>query len=217
MRMAVLLSGSGRTLQNFIKLSDSGYLKADVSGVISSRPDAYGVQRAKQAGIPNGVISPGKFDDTPSFSQAITAALSQWEPELIAMAGFLSFYEVPPQLTNKVMNIHPALLPAFGGKGYYGDKVHRAVLEYGCKISGCTVHFANNKYDHGPVILQKAVTVTETDDAHSLADKVFEIECQLYPQAINLFAEKRLKVSGRRVKILDKATNGRIVGKSKDE
>ncbi len=215
--MAVLLSGSGRTLQNFIELSDSGYLKADVSGVISSRPDAYGVQRAKQAGIPNCVISPGKFDDTHSFSQTITAALSQWEPELIAMAGFLSFYKIPPQLTNKVMNIHPALLPAFGGKGYYGDKVHRAVLEYGCKISGCTVHFANNKYDHGPVILQKAVPVAETEDTHSLAAKVFEIECELYPQAINLFAEKRLKVSGRRVKILDKAANDRISGKSKDE
>ncbi len=189
-------------MQNFIELSESGGLKAHIAGVISSRSDAYGLKRAHNNDIPCCTISPKKFGSVSSFSRSVTSKLSEWNAGLVAMAGFLSFYEIPPQLQNKVMNIHPALLPAFGGQGYYGERVHRAVLDYGCKVSGCTVHFANNKYDHGPIVLQKAIKVAGADDVRSLADKVFEIEKELYPAAINLFAEGRLRVAGRRVEIL---------------
>ncbi len=199
LKTAVLLSGSGRTLQNFIDLSASGKLKTKVTGVISSRKEAYGLKRARNAGITACTINPKDFENIHSFSRAVTSKLSDWNAGLVAMAGFLSFYEIPPKFRNKVMNIHPALLPAFGGQGYYGERVHKAVIEYGCKVSGCTVHFANNKYDHGPIILQKAVNVLESDDTESLANRVFEVEKDLYPKAINLFAEDRLKVTGRRV------------------
>ena len=197
-----MLSGSGRTLQNFIDLSKTGRLKADITGVISSRSDAYGLERARKAGIPACVVDPGRYDNSSDFSSAITSRISPWNPDLVVMAGFLSLYLIPPRLENRVMNIHPALLPAFGGKGCYGERVHRAVLEYGCKVSGCTVHFANNKYDHGPIILQKAVAVKQDDDVHSLAERVFEAEKELYPRAINLFAGQKLRIDGRVVKVL---------------
>ena len=121
---------------------------------------------------------------------------------LVALAGFLCFYLLPGRYMNRVMNIHPALLPAFGGKGFYGERVHKAVLEHGCKVSGCTVHFVDNVYDHGPIIVQKTVGVEEGDDAHSLADRVFEKELEAYPEAINLFAAGRLKVEGGVVRVL---------------
>jgi formyltetrahydrofolate-dependent phosphoribosylglycinamide formyltransferase len=200
--MAVLLSGSGRTLQNFLDKSEDGSLKANVTGVLSSRSDAYGLQRAADANIPAEVVLRKDFENTADFSSAITEVLSGWEPDLIAMAGFMCFYEIPPMYRHRVMNIHPALLPSFGGEGFYGERVHRAVLEYGCKVSGCTVHFADNMYDNGPIIVQRTVSVREDDDEHSLADRVFEQEKIAYPQAINLFAEGRLKVEGRRVRII---------------
>lgn len=201
-RMAVLLSGSGRTLQNFIDRSAAGRLAAGISGVISSRAGVRGLELAERAGIRTCVISRNSFRNTGEFSRKISETLHDWSPDLTVMAGFLSFFRIPDRLENRVMNIHPALLPAFGGKGYYGDRVHKAVLDYGCKVTGCTVHFANNKYDHGPIILQKAVPVRETDDAHCLAGRVFEAEKELYPEAVNLFAAGRLRVTGRKVNII---------------
>jgi len=200
-KLGVLISGSGRTLQNFLDLSDEGTLKADVVKVISSRPEAYGLERARKHGVETAVVQKKDYEGTAGFSRAITAELAEADVDLVAMAGFLQFYRVPPQLKGKVMNIHPALLPSFGGKGYYGDRVHRAVLEYGCKVSGCTVHFADNEYDNGPIIVQKAVPVRENDDHDSLGDRVFEKELEAYPEAINLFAEGRLRMEGRRVRI----------------
>jgi folate-dependent phosphoribosylglycinamide formyltransferase PurN len=118
------------------------------------------------------------------------------------MAGFLQIITVPDDFANRVMNIHPALIPAFCGKGYYGHHVHEAALEYGAKISGCTVHFADNHYDHGPIILQRAVPVRDDDTPDSLAARIFEQECAAYPEAIRLFGEGRLRVDGRRVRIV---------------
>ncbi len=201
-RLSVLLSGSGRTLQNFLDLSDSGELKARVVKVIGSRADAYGLERAAEHGVPAAVVNRKSFDSAAAFGDAITAELRSAGTELVALAGFLSLYRIPDLYTNKVMNIHPALLPSFGGQGYYGDRVHKAVLDYGCKLSGCTVHFATNEYDAGPIIVQRAVPVMEDDDIHSLAARVFEQELIAFPEAINLFAEGRLKVEGRRVRIL---------------
>jgi formyltetrahydrofolate-dependent phosphoribosylglycinamide formyltransferase len=202
LRLAVLLSGGGRTLQNFLDLSAEGELLAEVVKVASSRSDAYGLVRAQKAGVPTSVVSRKDYADTESFSDDLSEELRSCEPDLVAMAGFLSYYRIPDDFQNRIMNIHPALLPSFGGQGYYGDAVHEAVLDYGCKVSGCTVHFADNVYDHGPIIAQKSVPVREDDDVHSLADRVFEREKEAYPEAINLFAEGRLRVEERRVRIL---------------
>lgn len=200
-RLGVLISGSGRTLQNFLDLSDAGRLKAEVVKVVSSRSDAYGLERARQHGVPTAVVRRKDFRSVEDFSAAITAELQAEHVELVAMAGFLCLYRIPDCLANRVMNIHPALLPRFGGQGFYGDKVHQTVLDNGSKVSGCTVHFADNVYDHGPIIVQKAVPVEEGDDAHSLAARVFEKEKEAYPEAINLFAEGRLQTREGRVEI----------------
>ena len=204
-RLGVLISGSGRTLENFIELAGAGRLKARVVKVVSSRPDAYGLERARLHRVPAAIVSRRQFDSTEEFSDAITAELRAERVELVAMAGFLSLYRYPPEYADRVMNIHPALLPSFGGKGFYGERVHQAVLDCGCKVSGCTVHFASNEYDKGPIIVQKTVPVLEDDDVHTLADRVFAMETVAYPEAINLFAEGRLRVEGLRVRVLPAA------------
>jgi phosphoribosylglycinamide formyltransferase-1 len=201
-RLGVLISGSGRTLQNFMDLAQAGRLKARVVKVVSSRPDAYGLERARAVGVPAVTVNRRHFDSIDEFSEAVTGELRAEQVELVAMAGFLSLYRYPPDYADRVLNIHPALLPSFGGKGFYGDRVHQAVLDYGCKVSGCTVHFASNQYDKGPIILQRTVPVLEDDDAHSLADRVYAMETEAYPEAINLYAEGRLRVEGRRVRVL---------------
>jgi formyltetrahydrofolate-dependent phosphoribosylglycinamide formyltransferase len=202
LRLGVLISGGGRSLQNFIDLSEAGRLKAQVVKVVSSRRDAGGLDRARRHGIPAVVVRRRDFATTEEFSNAITAELDAEDVGLVALAGFLSLYRIPDRYAGRVMNIHPALLPSFGGHGFYGDRVHRAVLECGCKVSGCTVHFADNEYDNGPIIVQKAVPVLEDDDEHTLAARVFEREKEAYPEAVNLFAEGRLRVDGGRVRIL---------------
>ena len=198
-RLAVLLSGSGRTLQNFIGQLALKKLGADIVVVISSKADAYGIARAKKQGIPCQVIPRKDYKSDDDFSRAITGALKKYQPDLIALAGFIHFYQIPPEYSGKVMNIHPALLPAFGGKGYYGYKVHQAVIKYGAKFSGCTVHFVDNVYDHGPIILQRVVPVYPNDTTDALADRVFKEECIAYPEAINLFARGKLKIENNKV------------------
>jgi len=200
--MAVLLSGSGRTLQNFIDLSDAGKLDAKVSVVISSRADAYGLERAKVRGIPAVTVASRDYADFTLMSEAIAAELENHRVDLIAMAGFMCLFRIPERFLGRAMNIHPALIPCFCGKGYYGHRVHEAVLEHGCKVSGCTVHFADNEYDNGPIIIQKTVPVLDDDTPDTLAARVFEKECEAYPEAVQLFAEGRLKIEGRRVRIL---------------
>jgi len=200
--MGVLISGGGRTLQNFLDLSAQGMLRAKVVKVVSDREDAFGLERARRHGVPSAIVRRRDYEGVEQFSEAITRELLAEGVELVAMAGFLKLYRIPARYEHRVMNIHPALLPAFGGKGFYGDRVHQAVLDYGCKVSGCTVHFADNTYDHGPIIVQKTVPVLEDDDPHSLAARVFEREKEAYPEAINLFAAGRLRVEGRRVRVL---------------
>lgn len=199
--LAVLLSGSGRTLQNFIDRIQDGSLNARIRIVISSEPDAYGIERAKKYNIPTAVVRFGDFKNNNSFSEAITEQIENHSPiDLITMAGFICFYRIPDKYLGRVMNIHPGLIPAFCGKGYYGERVHRAVLEYGVKVSGCTVHFADNFYDKGPIIIQRVVPVFDNDTVETLAERVFAEECIAYPEAIRLFAEGRLKIEGRKVK-----------------
>jgi formyltetrahydrofolate-dependent phosphoribosylglycinamide formyltransferase len=202
-RMAVLLSGGGRSLQNFIDLAEAGALEADIVKVVGSLTKAYGLERARAAGIDTAVVRKKDHNGVEAFSDALLAELDPASPDLIVMAGFMCLWRIPERYAGRVMNIHPALLPSFGGQGFYGDRVHRAVLEYGCKVTGCTVHFADNEYDHGPIIVQKTVPVLEGDDEHTLAARVFEAEKQAYPEAVNLFAQGRLKLEGRRVRVLE--------------
>lgn len=200
--LAVLISGSGRTLQNLIDKIEEGSLEARIELVISSHPDAPGLQRATNHSIPTAVVDRKEFKGINDFSKAITQQLDNHEIDLVVLAGFNCLYRIPEGYAGKVMNIHPALIPAFCGKGYYGDKVHRAVLDYGVKLTGCTVHFADNSYDHGPIILQRTVPVLNGDTPESLAQRVFKEECIAYPEAIRLFQQGRLKLEGRRVRIL---------------
>jgi formyltetrahydrofolate-dependent phosphoribosylglycinamide formyltransferase len=201
-RLAVLLSGSGTTLQNLLDRITDGSLPAEISVVVASRPDAYGLERARRAGIPALVVRRKEYPDSTRFNDALHAAIEPHDVDLIVLGGFLSLFQPRARYVSRVLNIHPALIPAFCGTGFYGDKVHRAVIESGAKVSGCTVHFADDKYDHGPIILQKAVPVLDDDTPDSLAARVHEAENELYPQAIRLWAAGRLRIEGRRVRIL---------------
>lgn len=204
-RLAVLLSGGGTTLQNIIDRIDRGELDATVSVVVASRADAYGLERARRHGIPAVTVARRDYPDAAAYSRAPWPAIREHGADLVVLAGFMSLLEIPPDYEHRIVNVHPALIPAFCGKGMYGHHVHKAVLEYGAKITGVTVHFVDAEYDHGPIILQDCVPVREDDTPESLAERVMAKERELYPQAIQLFAEGRLRVEGRRVRILDPA------------
>lgn len=199
MRLAILISGGGRTALNLHRCIGEGSLDATIEWVISSRGDAPGVERLRQAGIPTMVIE-RKAHRGSAFHQEIQQAVAG--VDLVCMAGFLSFWRVPDELYGRVINIHPALLPDFGGQGMYGRRVHEAVLAAGRKESGCTVHVCDNEYDHGPTIVQRRVPVLAGDTVDTLAARVFEQECIAYPQAIGLFSKGRIQVVGRDVHIL---------------
>jgi phosphoribosylglycinamide formyltransferase 1 len=199
LRLGVLISGGGTTLQNLLERSADGRLPARVVLVVSSRPDAFGLQRAATAGVPSAVVERKSCASRDEFSRRIFGLCREAGVDLVCMAGFLQLLPIPDDFAGRVMNIHPALIPAFCGKGFYGHHVHEAALAYGVKVSGCTVHFADNQYDHGPIILQRPVPVLDDDTPATLADRVFAEECEAYPQAIRLFAEGRLRVVGRRV------------------
>lgn len=201
LRLAVLLSGGGRTLENIFTHIAEGKLDAEVVVVGSSRKDALGLERARNHGVPSFVVPSRKFRQTAAFSRAICEELARHEFDLLLLAGFMCLLELPPDLKGRAMNIHPALIPLFCGKGYYGRFVHEAVLRSGVKVSGCTVHFVDNVYDHGPIIVQKTVRVLDDDTPESLAARVFEKECEAYPEAIRLFGEGRLRIEGRRVRV----------------
>ena len=205
LRIAVLLSGTGRSLENLQQEITAGRLHADIAVVVSSKPEAYGLERAKSHGLDGVAVPRREHADLEAFNSAINAVLVPYDVDLVVLAGFLSLYQPLPALAGRVMNIHPALLPAFGGKGFYGDRVHQAVLDSGVKVSGCTVHFADSRYDHGPIILQTAVPVLDDDTVSSLAARVFAAECEAYPRAIQLFGDDRLRLEGRRVRILPTA------------
>ncbi len=201
-RLAVLLSGSGTTLENLLDRSADGRLRASVRVVIASKSNAYGLERARQAGVPHAVVERKALPDADRFNDALHAELAHHEFDLIVMAGFLSPIQLRGRYTHRAMNIHPALIPAFSGKGFYGARVHEAAIAAGVKLSGCTVHFADDEYDHGPIILQGSVPVLDDDDASQLAARVHGVENELYPQAIQLWGDGRLAIDGRRVRIL---------------
>ncbi len=200
-RLAILLSAGGTTFQNLLDRIAAKTLDAKVVLVVSNNKDAFGLQRAAQAGIATAVIERKAAGSREEFSRRIFDACRAAQADLVCMAGFLQLIQIPDDFAGRVMNVHPSLIPAFCGAGFYGHHVHEGVLAYGAKITGCTVHFADNQYDHGPIILQRAVEVRDDDTAETLAARVFEQECAAYPEAIRLFAEGKLKLEGRRVRI----------------
>ena len=189
-KMAVLLSGSGRTLDNFHERIENGTLNAEIKVVISNVKDVLGLQKAEKYRYPNFYA----IDN-----EGINEILKNYEINLICLAGYLKLYEPPPELARSVLNIHPALIPAFCGDGFYGMRVHRAVRAKGATVSGCTVHFANNLYDEGPIVVQKCVSLEYDDTPEDIGHKVFDIECIAFPEAINLVDEKGVDFFWRRV------------------
>lgn len=200
LRIAVLLSGSGTTLENLASRIEQGTLEAEIAVVVATRAKAFGLERARRRGIPARAVPRGDHDSSGSFNDAIHAILAASKPDLLVLAGFLSKLELRGY---DAMNIHPALIPAFSGRGFYGERVHRSVLESGVKLTGVTVHFCNEEYDQGPIILQESVPVLDDDTVESLAERVQRLEFELYPRAIQLYGEGRLRVEGRRVRIRD--------------
>lgn len=178
-----------------------GELEAEIATVISSRSAGAGVARARELGMEPHIVRKKDLPNVQEFSAKLMGILEEAKVDLVVQCGWLCKWRIPQRYENKVMNIHPALLPTFGGKGMWGHHVHEAVLAAGCKESGCTVHFVTNEYDEGPIILQRTCEVAEGDDAEALAARVFEQECVAYPQAIRLFCQGRLTVRQGRVEI----------------
>lgn len=201
LRIAVLLSGSGTSLENLCARIDAGDLDAEVCVVIASKAKAGGLERARRRGIPAFAVPRREHPDVGAFNNALHAVLERHPPDLVALLGFLSPFETRGRYDGRTLNVHPALIPAFCGQGMYGRRVHEAVLEAGVKLTGATVHFVDAEYDHGPIILQEAVAVRDDDTADSLAERVQAAERRIVPEAIRLFAESKLTIEGQRVRI----------------
>ena len=205
-KAAVLVSGGGTNLQAIIDAKASGIIKnAEISLVISNNPSAYALTRAKNAGIKASCISPSEFDSREAFNKALTDALIEAEVDLVVLAGFLVIipYEMVEKFRNRIINVHPSLIPSFCGTGCYGLKVHEKALSRGVKITGATVHFVDEGTDTGPIILQKAVEVKDGDTAETLQKRVMEeAEWKILPEAIELVASGQVKViDGKTVRV----------------
>jgi len=202
LRLGVLVSGGGTTLGNFLEREAAGTLAGEIVQIVSSDPAAKAVDRARGAGKPVASVPWDRARGAAAFSRDITRLLDRAKVDLVLLAGFLRLYRFPEAYSGRVLNIHPALLPAFGGKGMYGRRVHEAVVASGAKVTGCTVHFADLVYDRGPIVLQRTCPVRFEDTAAQVAASVFELEKEAYPEAVALFAAGRLRVRGGRVEVL---------------
>lgn len=200
-KLAVFVSGGGSNLQAIIDAIDRGELGAEVALVISSRRHAYALERAARAHIPALVLPPKDYADKRAYSAALLEALAPYEPDLVVLAGFMSVLSADfvARYRGRIMNTHPSLIPAFCGSGFYGDRVHKAVLAYGAKVSGASIIYVEPGVDTGPIILQEAVPVYDDDDVAALAARVLRVEHRLYVRAIALHLTGRLQIEGRRV------------------
>ena len=203
-RIAVMVSGGGTNLQAIIDNVSSGEIKAELALVISSKHGAYALERAKKAGIPTAVIAKKDYDSEEDFFAANLKALEDCGAEGIVLAGYMSILskELVKKFENKIINIHPALIPSCCGKGDYGERVHKAVIAYGAKLSGATVHFVDEGADTGPIIMQESVPVLPDDTPDELAARVLKVEHTILPRSVALFCEDKLKVEGRIVRVL---------------
>lgn len=200
-RLGVLVSGGGRSLENLVLRSRAGTLPADVALVVSNSARAGALERAERLGVPSRVVRPTDHADEAAFGTAVFAALAEAGVDLVVLAGYLVRLPMPAAWAGRVLNIHPSLLPAFGGRGFYGHHVHDAVVRAGVKVTGCTVHFVDEEYDRGPILLQRTVPVRFEDDADAVAARVFEAEKEALPEAIRLVVERRVDVEGGRVRV----------------
>lgn len=200
-KIAVLFSGGGSTLENFVRKIEDGSLDARIEVAVSTRKGVRGIEIAEAAGIPVRIVSRKEHPEISEFSALIDDSLGAFEIDLICFAGFMSRYVACEKYRGKMINIHPALLPMFGGKGFYGHRVHEAVIERGVQITGCTVHFADDEYDQGPIIAQRAVAVLEDDTPDTLAVRVQAEERLLYPQVVQWFAEARVTLENGKVHV----------------
>ncbi len=201
MNIAVFASGRGSNLMAILNAIKEGKLNARVSVVISNNSNAGALEIARANGIDALHISRKQFSSEEDYVNRILCELKSRNIELIVLAGYMK--KIPPEIIreypNRILNIHPALLPAFGGLGMYGMNVHKAVIDYGVKITGVTVHIVDEEYDHGPIVMQRAVEVRDDDTPETLAERVLKVEHEIYPQAIKLFVEGKVKISGRKV------------------
>jgi formyltetrahydrofolate-dependent phosphoribosylglycinamide formyltransferase len=200
LRIAVLLSGSGTSLENLFEQIDAG-LPAEVVCVIASKKNAFGLERAERRGVPAIAIPRRDHPDVAAFNDAIHETLSRYQPDLVCLLGFLSPFELRGRYEGRALNVHPALIPAFSGQGFYGHRVHEAVLAAGVKLTGATVHFVSEGYDEGPILLQGVVPVQEDDTPDTLAARVQARERELVPEAIRLIAAGRVRIEEGRTRI----------------
>lgn len=203
MRLGVLISGGGTNLQAILDAVADGRLPCEVALVISDRPGAGGLDRAAQAGVPTAVMSTRDYPDRDAFSAAVASALSDAGVELVVLAGWLKIFTKPmlERYGGRIINTHPSLLPSFGGAGMYGLTVHQAVLDYGCKVSGCSVHLVDDSVDGGPLLHQVAVPVHQDDDAAALQSRILPFEHQALVAVVGWLAAGRVTVEGRRVRV----------------
>ena len=202
LKIAVLVSGGGTNLQALLDAQARGEIQhGQIACVISSNPDAYALTRAKNAGIPGETLSRKDFPSAEAYDHALLDLLDRYQTDLIVLAGFMTIIREPivNRYSGRIINIHPALIPAFCGKGYYGLHVHEKVLEYGAKVTGATVHFVDEGTDTGPIILQKAVSVLDDDTPEILQQRVLRVEHELLPLAVAHLVEGRIRVEGRKV------------------
>jgi len=204
-RVGVLVSGGGTNLQALMDAIETQGIPAQIEVVISNKEKAFALERARKKGIPAIYINPKKFFARDDYDQQIKHIMDEKKIDLIVLAGYLSILgkKFVQSYQNRIINIHPSLIPSFCGPGFYGDRVHQAVLDYGVKVSGATVHFVDEGTDTGPIILQECVPVLQDDDIRSLANRVLKVEHRILPKAVKLFAEGRLQIISRRVFIRD--------------
>ena len=202
MRLAFFASGGGSNVGAILDAIDAGALRAESVLLISDRPGCGALARAEARGIPTEVIAP--LSDATHFSDALLDALARAEADTVALAGYLRKIPAPVvwAFRDRILNVHPSLLPAFGGAGWYGRRVHQGVLDAGCRVSGATVHLVDDQYDTGPIVLQEAVRVLPDDTADTLAARVLAVEHRLFPDALALLADGRLRVADGRVSLL---------------
>ncbi|MEM1054969.1 MAG: phosphoribosylglycinamide formyltransferase [Bacteroidota bacterium] len=207
MRLAVFASGGGSNLGAILDAIDAGRLQGVVAVVVTDRGGIGALERAEARGIPTEIIAPARLPDQGAFTTQLLDTLARHEIHVVALAGYLKKIPAPvvQAYPNRILNIHPSLLPAFGGAGLFGERVHRAVLEYGAQFSGATVHLVDEDFDTGPVVLQETVPVHEDDTPATLAARVLAVEHELYPLALSLLADGRLRLDGRLVRITTSA------------
>ncbi|MBN2417666.1 phosphoribosylglycinamide formyltransferase [bacterium] len=204
LRIAVFASGRGSNFTAIAEAADRGTLKADIGLLVVSDPEAGAIAVAESFGIPVAAVCRKEFDRREAYVTRLIALMHEHDIDFIALAGYMK--KIPPELISlyaqRITNIHPGLLPAFGGRGMYGRHVHEAVLDYGCKVTGVTIHLVDEHYDHGPVIAQECVPVLSGDTPEVLAKRVLEVEHRLYPAVLACFADGRVRISNNRVEIL---------------